>query len=140
MIVDKLGFYKARNGEYFKAVHIRNRDVYQGEFPVICIRIKYDEDYSFSEEGKYLETNEHAWDLVEYIGPELPKKPRKFEFEAYLNEWPEIKKEEGTYSMQNLVGHAIGNFLTKKGMEIFKYQSDKISKWKIIAEELPNEI
>lgn len=80
--VDKLGWYESKNGEKFKVVHIKNNE----NRPVITFS-ENDVCYNFSKEGFFYSRDMSSdCDLVKYLGPELPKEPRKFEFEAEITE------------------------------------------------------
>lgn len=76
--VDKLGWYESKNGEKFRVVYIKNNE----NRPVIAFS-ENDECYNFSKEGFYHNRDMSSdCDLVKYLGPELPKQPRVFEFES----------------------------------------------------------
>jgi hypothetical protein len=74
--VDKLGWYKTRRGDKVKILHKCKSNSFLGV-------LESDSEYvcRWFENGNYEAINfTTELTLVEYLGPELPKEPRKFEF------------------------------------------------------------
>jgi hypothetical protein len=78
--VEKLGWYKSKKGDKVKILHKCKSNSFLGV-------LESDSEYvcRWFENGNYEVVNsETDLTLVEYLGPELPKEPRKFEFDAEL--------------------------------------------------------
>lgn len=80
--VDKLGWYETRDGKKVKVIDLQKKfDLGVICYSRNCILLNH---VGFN--GKYNPCKESPGDLIKYLGPELPKEPRKFEFESYLEE------------------------------------------------------
>jgi len=140
MIIDKFGIYKARNGEHYEVVYLSKKDK---KYSIIAVNLESNYEYAFTKNGNYGPNHDHPLDLIEYIGPELPKDPRKFEFEAYLGEH-EDEHAQIYYSLENQVGHLTSPLYTEDGIKKMKSMSigdwPKYSKWRVVMEEILDEV
>lgn len=85
--LNKLGWYESYTNKKFKIVHELPLDS-QARFVGFCQELG-SEPYYFEQDGRCVG---FGYDLVKYLGPELPKKPRKFEFEASITEIDNFNK------------------------------------------------
>lgn len=75
------------------------------------------------------------------------EKIRKFEFDGYLIELTHILNNNSGYCLPNILGKDCIGFLTEQHEFVYRYNQDKIpaksveklSKWKIIMEEIIDE-
>lgn len=100
--VDKLGYYRCKNKN--KVVKIIHKNEYgENIYPMMGVHL-YNDSFcdNWDENGNYYNNSKTEYNLVEYLGPELPKEPRVFEFESnYINPYrggfidldPEIEDE-----------------------------------------------
>jgi len=76
--VDKLGYYERKDGEKVKVIHICS-DIKEQDHKVIAINHREDL-FFYNPNGLYRSGNyEIDYNLIKYLGPELPREPRKFE-------------------------------------------------------------
>lgn len=111
-----------------------------GEFYYIFYKIVEDcivndKDFYFTLKAEDMFKDD--WEIIEE-----PKPPRRFEFEQYIIEKPHIKEPDsnGEYQYSELsrqLGHfsSFNTYAHKPSENI----NQKVSKWKIIIEELPDE-
>ncbi len=81
--------------------------------------------------------------LIKYIGPELPKELRRFEFDAYICEYPETKDKflSRNYPIENEFGYRATEIIdsreyAEKRLSGINVKNGIISKWKFTMEEL----
>lgn len=122
--VDKLGSYEVDDKTTIKVVHISS---------MFALFVR-NNDSNYVERlhlnGKFEHNNNY---VVKYLGPELPKYPRKFEFEGLLeeNKHPNLSKLNDPVSIC-LKNDCWGFYKSKPN-----YTSlSKISKWKVSMEEV----
>lgn len=92
--VDKLGWYETRDGRKIKVLHDFGNNT-RDNIRFICIeknglddfRCNYNGECSTynSGNGEYIKYNSDC-NLIKYFGPELPTKPREFEFNGWAAE------------------------------------------------------
>jgi hypothetical protein len=120
---NRLGYYKAKNGEIWKVIYIE----YKGIQPVIAVDMNGNIDTFHLDGTNYKDRIKSDFDLVEYLGTELPEKkePRKFEFEGHMT-------QEG-YAHEDYVFNPNLLYFPKflKGRPVTPN-----SKWKVIMEEI----
>lgn len=135
--VDKLGWYKTKYNKYYKVIHIRSEDYEEPYYRVICIDEK-ETDHHYHISGRHNETAQsHNFDLIEYIGPELPVKPREFEFVAEMIEFPYTSHGDNP-CIDMAVGHGCGPLSPKILVKKIE-DGNKKSKWHFTMTEIIDE-
>lgn len=122
--VDKLGWYKAENGNFYKVVH-------EMVNLFLCVDRENRMSYKITKEGNC--ADHYGIHLVEYIGPELPKEPRKFEFDAYLNESSSDSLDREC-PLEKVLGHRCGFLQVNKILN--ENTDDKNCKWHVTMQEI----
>lgn len=139
MIVDKLGYYRMRNNGIAKVIHICKK----GGFPVlyICTEDIAEIMESCTITGKYHFTTEgHPKDLIEFIGSKLPKRVRKFEFEAWIGENPTRlnERKDPESALDQIFGYSCGRKLVLNKRSYHPHY-EHTTKWKVTLEEQPDD-
>lgn len=101
------GYYRRRNGKIMEVVYTKR--AYK-PYEIMAISDNgYDSMYTIT--GNFhSDSTQSEFDLVEYIGKEMPKAPRKFTFEAYMEEDVD---HTGVDSISINLGHYCSSFNTK---------------------------
>jgi len=136
--VDKLGWYELKNIE--DSYTTKGQCVYIDEkLEECCFKTFYrnsEDSYLclFNTDGTPI--SDACIKVIKYLGLELPKEPRRFEFYASLREFPDSEYSE-FYSMEKALGHSCGELYSKD----YEYSDkDNISKWHVTMEEIIDEI
>lgn len=135
--IDKVGhYYRLRNGDLVKILHISKNNFLE---PVTFLNVKDDSVSDCSLNGKHYDHEnekimESDYNIVEYIGPELPIERREFKFEAYIGENKKIKPNS-SYSIQRVLTNECTIPYTNKD-HIDMGDFEKISKWEITMKEI----
>lgn len=135
--VDKLGWYKSKGNppirdHFYKVLHIGKEYLFCIDEMEIFWRIELDgKNYHYNSLKNIWKTQ---FTLTEYVGPELPKEPRKFEFEAELGEEDKVDEMKSQVcAIDKVIGHTCTNLMTK----IFQRENyEKVSKWKVTMTEI----
>lgn len=127
--IDELGWYKADDNNTYQVVYKINNSSFvfidDHETPQIV--------YFDGSVDSFL------YNLIEYLGPELPKEPRKFEFEGYLIEWKNKNLiEDSPFLLHKNIGHCCSNFYEKLPSSS-NLEGGINSKWKVQMMEVLNE-
>lgn len=128
----RLGYYKMRDGDKSYVSYILDKPIYK--YNEVCgFFILNDGTQNPSYWWKNGKNNINSkYDLIEYLGPELPKEPRKFEFEAKLLE------REGNVDERNPL-HLLFNktvFILNGDFEYSPGYEGIFSKWKVVMQEI----
>jgi hypothetical protein len=124
----RLGFYKMRNGTIAKVFYVRKKN---SNFKIMGVCTATENFLQWDDYGFYIPDKEHDLDLIEYIGIELPKEPREFKFEAYIEE------KEIDYDKNDTSFYAIENAFKKNVSPLFvRKETEKCSKWEVTMKEL----
>lgn len=124
--VDKLGRYE---GKYTHAEGVRIFNViHKLNDSFVALQDDNENCFQVYEDGRDVE-----WtiELTKYLGPEISKEHRKFEFEAYLTEFPE-EKYGSNPNFDLVFGYAVSEFYSEKPKSNYR----KHSKWKVTMEEI----
>ncbi len=133
MIIDKLGFYRDGLGQVIQVIAIRKGNS-SCNLPVIGLNLNDEEVRSYHFDGNFHYDREQSYcSLIEFIGTELPKKPREFTFQAELAEY---KDEEiignSEYALSNIIGYATTGLRVLGSLQ----NHSDISKWEVTMKEI----
>jgi co-chaperonin GroES (HSP10) len=129
--VDKLGWYESDSGKKFKLLTILNKKGYAYQYVMVNELNSdihwFDENYTYGSDV-----------LIKYLGPELPKEPRVFEFEAEITE---DKSDTNFNKFKNVIGETVGHYTSHFNFIDNFHPNEisenlKISKWHIIMKEV----
>lgn len=117
--VDKLGWYKTQNFGKCKIIYKHNDNTFIG-----FDHVNIDRPCMYTANGECHTFFDESWRLVEYIGPELPKEPRKFELEGRICD------------LDNGRTDGVTPYIIPTKMHVSKFYGKHHSKWYIQMTEI----
>jgi len=132
--------FKSRDGNEWKLVAFLDvpKIEFHSLYKIIAISNKRSDPSKFTINGDFDADDKCEHDLVSFVGPDFTedKKLRKFEFEAYLSELPNVEFTS-QLAISKELGHACGSLFTEKKDAILSiFEKNTTSKWKVTMQEL----